>query len=270
MTTPLTQRSARVRPIDEPVPRALLGTDLEPLFAGFARMNDGERHRELRDEIDARLANVEMRHIVDAARLAAATLADTPIDSFIEQMPIASVALLLGGPSRGVHEITGAVLALVHALRPHASPESIERGCEATRRLRAWFSTCEIGLLFQTADATRSLIAKTLVSINAGEDTASISGLVERISHDDPAIDHTKRYIGNEAVVVPLVGDSAFGEGPHACPGRAVALAIASIAVEQLLSRSTAHVPQFHPIGYERLHNTCIARFSEPSACVDE
>ena len=36
-----------VRPADEPVPTALLETPMAPLFAGLARMRDGEEHRTL-------------------------------------------------------------------------------------------------------------------------------------------------------------------------------------------------------------------------------
>ena len=43
-----------VRPADEPVPTALLETPMAPLFAGLARMRDGEEHRTLRRRCSGR------------------------------------------------------------------------------------------------------------------------------------------------------------------------------------------------------------------------
>ena len=64
-----------VRPADEPVPTALLETPMAPLFAGLARMRDGEEHRTLKAALQRALASCDDTLIQQTAAQCAARLA---------------------------------------------------------------------------------------------------------------------------------------------------------------------------------------------------
>jgi hypothetical protein len=82
-----------------------------------------------------------------------------------------------------------------------------------------------IALLVQACDATKALVANTL------------AGRIE------PAVPKTRR-IGPDGTTVEIdLTDTPFGAGPHACPGRLHALAIADGLVQ-------AHQQRADPEGY--------------------
>lgn len=145
----------------------------------------------------------------------------------------------------------GSLLALVIA-------EAQAAGWDDTHALLANL----VGLLSQTYEASAGLIGNSVLALRrqpgqargAAGDAAS---LVRQVCRDDPPVQNTRRYLARacdiggaslrEGDVILLVLAAAgrdpaaaghvygFGHGVHACPGQALACAIAAGALEALL-----------------------------------
>ncbi|GAA0233809.1 hypothetical protein [Cryptosporangium japonicum] len=182
-----------------PVPDAPRGVAW--LRASVARFSSGETHRRRR-------------------ALVVALLDTVPPDSLRGRTghPVAVLAraLDLDAPVEWVADVA-------QAYQPGTGDEA--RADDATdrlvRRLGGAYdeaTAARIGLLVQACQATLHLVDRTRTTP------------LDVVLRDDPPAPSTKRLAPNgEIVRVPLAGDLAFGAGPHACPGRAHALALAGL-----------------------------------------
>ncbi|MGO4379366.1 cytochrome P450 [Pseudoduganella sp. RAF53_2] len=114
-----------------------------------------------------------------------------------------------------------------------------------------------VGLLSQTYEATAGLIGNTVVALQRGASwPVNAASLVRDVARMAPPVQNTRRFVAEDAgiggvrvqkgQVILLVLAAAsrdpraegrvfgFGHGPHACPGQAMAEAIASAAIEAL------------------------------------
>jgi cytochrome P450 len=121
-----------------------------------------------------------------------------------------------------------------------------------------------VGLLSQTYEATAGLLGNSVLALlrqpdAQGSGALDAAALVQAVSRLDPAVQNTRRFVARgctiggvrleagQAILVLLAaasGDPAgagqaygFGHGPHACPGHALACAIATGALEALLEQ---------------------------------
>ena len=128
-----------------------------------------------------------------------------------------------------------------------------------------------VGFLFQSYEATAGLIGNTLLALAAHPELREVGlpAVVREVSRHDPPIQSTRRFLAGPAticgrelpegatVLVLLAAANrdpaanpdpdrfdparsaarsfTFGAGPHACPGEALAVAIATAGVEALL-----------------------------------
>ena len=289
--------SAHVRPAAEPVPQALDGTGAGAVFGMLARMNDGERHRSLRETVELLLENLSEFSL----RTSAVADVATGVDDFIERLPVYAMASMLGFAKSDLPAIVPLVRAMAQSFAANASAGAIANGSAAAHELierctaRSQgqdFSvmTNVLGLLFQSYDATRGLIGNTLVALgkhahvlqSVQRGTDALSSVVEETVRYDSPVQNTRRFlvddvsIGNATLhrgdtVLLLIAAAnrdehlnpnphrfdatrqqrrtfTFGEGPHACPGKTIAVAIATSAVEHLLktgfdaSRASARI----------------------------
>jgi cytochrome P450 len=132
-----------------------------------------------------------------------------------------------------------------------------------------------IGFLSQAYEATAGLIGNTLVTLGRHTDWGQTEGrdltaVVREVARYDSPVQNTRRFVGRDAtvagqamkagdVVLVVLGAAnrdpkanpepdtfdphrpsrrafTFGVGPHACPGEAIAIAIAEAGVRQLLA----------------------------------
>ncbi|WP_374669109.1 hypothetical protein [Ramlibacter sp.] len=248
----------RVRPQDEPVPKVLLHTAAGDSFAGLARMNDGDTHAALRLHVEHPMARWTADSIDQAARRAALDLAPrTDADAWIHAVPAQAVARLLRVPDARLDTMVADVQAFVRGIAPGASGQDAAEASEAASRLRAAMGATalsmaavanRIALMQQAVDATAGLLGNTLVRLHAPPDAAvtDLAALVADVAQHDPAIHHTRRWAAQpltlggaslaagDAVVILLAGTAPFGAGPHACPGEALSLRIATAALQAL------------------------------------
>lgn len=145
-----------------------------------------------------------------------------------------------------------ALLGEVGGLRNGALADAVwgEAAALGWREERAILANL-VGLLSQTYEATAGLIGNTLVALQRGapwpESAEAAARLVREVVLSDPPVQNTRRFVAEDAVIggvevkqgqVILVllaaAGRGFGHGAHACPGQAMAEAIAAAAISSL------------------------------------
>jgi len=141
-------------------------------------------------------------------------------------VPVTVLGRALGVPE---HDLTARVADAARAYQPDhdGGPEAERRADAAVCALASGDlgeeSAARIGLLVQACEATAALVRNGL----------RCGGSVPAALRDDPPVARTRRVVDGTVVPVSL-RDHPFGAGPHACPGRAHAVAIASAMVDLL------------------------------------
>jgi hypothetical protein len=197
-----------------PVPDAPRG--IAWLRANVARFSRGTDHARRRALATALLDPVDPGVLRKrAAELAPGRSGDVAREVTVE---VLAEALGLAVPA-------GAVIAVGRAYHPHldAGPDTdaavatLVEACGGT-----WdeATAARIGLLVQACDATAALVG------NALPRTGDVDTAVADTLRDDPPVRVTRRVRDGVPVTVDLIG-LPFGAGPHACPGRYHAIAIA-------------------------------------------
>jgi cytochrome P450 len=272
----------RVRPPSEPVPAVLLGTPMGEMFRQMARMTDGPAHRAMKPLLVEGLgAASASRAAADcAAELAGAPLRDFVFElapltiSRLLGVELPEPAVLARDLARCISpgvspeqvergsaaylSLRAALLAargglMASLLRLAPDPEPMLANAAA--------------LFFQIYDATAGLIGNTLL--------APGPSVLETLRWDPP-IHNTRRFVARDgvifgqpvkegdAILVSLAAANrdpaanpdpdrfdaqrenprtfSFGAGVHACPGRTLALEIASAGVRQ---RAAEPLPGF-------------------------
>ena len=294
----LSTAACRVRPVTEPVPRALLGSPAGTIFGLLVRMNDGAAHARLKPTVAARVAALDPGLVREqstrwAGELAAALdVATHPerIADFAFRLPVYAVAALLGVEADALPRTAAWTGDLVACLAPGAAPETVARGAEAAGHLAVQVAGLlrrdgldevvanTVGYLSQAYEATAGLIGNSLVALGRDADLRRrvvaepglLAAVVCEVARHDAPVQNTRRFLAEDAVVAgqPMrAGDTVlvllaaanhdpavnpdparfdprrrertsftFGLGAHACPGEALATAIADVGVARLLA----------------------------------
>ena len=211
-----------VRPAAEPVPKTIVGATLGDVFGRLARMNDGERHRALRDMVCRRINGWTARAVSTTAaghaQLLSKALAtgSATLHDYLHGVPALTVASLIG-----LHEVP-ALADLIgdfaRAFAPGADQERADRGDRAVQQLAGRCPAFEsedaranaIGLLFQSYEATAALVGNTLALLMTDEtlqamasrDGAVLEGLLERVARYDPPVHNTRRFAAKDAEIL--------------------------------------------------------------------
>jgi cytochrome P450 len=291
----------RVRPLSAPAPTALAGKAAGDIFAAFARMNDGERHRRLKAAVMAAVEPMTPDQVVRATREALA-LRD-PIPTLHElqfQVPVRIVGTFLGVPCERLDDVVAWTSAFVRAAAPGASGADVAAGISAAPHLigllenDALFACVDdehlsheervanaIGLLFQTYDATAGLIGNTVVTLMQSDLGTDFDALLRDVAHHDAPVQNTRRFAASDVVIggtnvregdtIIVVLASAnlddpapswsFGHGPHRYPGEGIALAIAREVVAFALRKGLVPKDGDGPIAYHPSVNARIPDF---------
>ncbi len=208
----------RVRPPDEPVPEALLGTPAGAVFTRLVRMNDGAFHAAHRPRVEQSARRFTMTDVAEAARETLRELlpASDP-NGFLTALPVRTLARLLGVPpaeredtARWVHEFTQGIAA-------GAPAEAIECAHEAARQLMAQgeregldpvLSANRVALMQQSLDATAGLLGNTLCLLlqRPGLEThlgsaKAARALVLEVARWDAPVQNTRRFAAEDTVL---------------------------------------------------------------------
>ncbi|VVQ13569.1 cytochrome P450 [Pseudomonas fluorescens] len=219
----LAHADCRVRPAQEPVPKAIAGGIAGKVFGQLMRMNDGERQRCPRSAIEPELAALDLETI---NALVAARLITADADGVYKAMfrgPVCVVAALLGftpAQARAVSELTADFVA---CLSPLSNDLQLAAADAAAKHLRGYFIELLaepasdflraiqqrftgdedtlianlIGLCSQTFEACAGLIGNTLLALRRqpalrGE---SIDALLSEVQRFDPPVQNTRRFV---------------------------------------------------------------------------
>ncbi|MEE6264023.1 cytochrome P450 [Plantactinospora sonchi] len=256
------------------------------LRARMARFSDGPDHARRRSLARALLPDPDR-----AARAAAAeTVARVgdrggPVDVMpvARTVPVAVLAAALGVDPTEIDRVvmlTGRLCdAFAPVPRPTVSPAEADAAAEGLRELlRPAVGSAQerlaaaAGLLFQARDATAALIGSALL---ADDSPAEPDRRIETVLRRQAPVQSTRRWARADLLLggalVPRgaevwlllaaaetpgrsTGPATFGGGPHACPGRTLAAALARGVVGAVLDRGFRPVPG-QPVAYEARPN---------------
>ncbi|MGW0251246.1 hypothetical protein ACWDYH_31920 [Nocardia goodfellowii] len=194
---------------------------IEWLRAQVPRFSNGAEHRRRRALVLAELDRLDPSALRIAARTA--------------EGPLAHVQVL--ADALGLRGISVAAVKLVAAhYQPHipASPEADAAVAEfvaACGGVADETTAARISLLVQACPATAALLANVR-TVHVTEHDWATNALESTLAHRPP-VPRTRRLVDGNLVEVDLTRDGlSFGAGPHMCPGRAHALAIAAGILE--------------------------------------
>lgn len=194
-----------VRPIAEPVPRAIASGDAGGVFARLMRMNDGAAHAGPKRAIGQALAGMDLAAVADKTRRLAAMLEErhvladgAALTRWLFDLPTCVMADLLGVGRAELPLVARWVAQFVRCLSPLSTPEQLAEADAAARSLNRRFGelvrsgsalpgtllgeVCRqaaqtgwsgqeaivanvIGLLSQTHEATAGLIGNCIVAL---------------------------------------------------------------------------------------------------------
>jgi cytochrome P450 len=248
----------RVRPADEPVPRALQGRPTGEVFGMLVRMNDGDFHARHRPQVEAAASSFSAAPVAQAAEAATRELAGRcDANALLSAIPVRAMARLLGVPQAQRDATVDWVHSFTQGIGAGASTEALDRADVAAVALmdqgeREGLSRVEaanrIALMQQAMDATAGLLGNAVRAALVSGTDEDAGEIAARTAHQDPAVHNTRRFaatpleLGGErisegdALVLVLVPACPFGAGAHACPGERLALQIATSALRTLQS----------------------------------
>lgn len=259
-----------VRPVAEPVPKALAGTQAGEIFRRLARMQDGEAHRALKKVIVSALQAIPDEEITQAAKASALDLLPTDLNRYAFALPIHALGRLLGFAPSDLPQLTALLQAFAPCLTPTSSAEVVQHAISVADQLWEFVSqhplkllddldadaatANRIGLLWQGYESTAGLILHGLLNAKDGVHHDWETFMLDTVRSAAP-IQNTRRFIVQngrllgqdvqvgEVVLIVLAAANhghkgagySFGAGSHACPGQRLALTIASEGVKAVL-----------------------------------
>jgi cytochrome P450 len=198
VTAALTTDICRVRPVNEPVPKSLLGSPAAEIFRHLVRMIDGERHCPFKQAVSAALASIDAaqaaQQSVKWARYLLEELGAERLSRFAFHLPVYVVGSLLGVPAELLNQTALWTDDFARCVAPASSHDQIERGKMAASCLLEMFRDLPgreerllgaiareakragreetdaivangIGFLSQSYEATAGLIGNTLLAL---------------------------------------------------------------------------------------------------------
>lgn len=265
VTAVLSSPLCRVRPPAEPIPKVLLGSPAADIFGQLVRMTDGEHHDRYKQTISATLAPLDTALIAEQSHQWARVLFDelrpdhdmARLSEFAFQMPVYTVASLLGAPEAMLKSAVLWVSDYVRGIAPGSSAEQIAQGKNAAAQLLELFHRLlstqltatnktlltslarhpgksdanaivanAIGLMVQTHDATAGLIGNPLLLLASRpdvrkqvlEDCGLLNQVVSEVLRYDSPVQNTRRFVAEDGLIA----------GQNVCAGDTILVILAA------------------------------------------
>ncbi len=202
----------RVRPSQEPVPRALLGTAAGEVFKYLVRMNDGAFHAQHKPGLRAEVAALKL----DRIRQLSSNMTPTLLKRFssndlLAELPVRVMASALGVADALLDDVAGHVRTFTRGIAAGASAAVIGEASVAATALRAYWrqrgfdeieAAQRIGLMQQSLDATAGLLGNTILSLQRLPERAAkwmmshenAREWVAEVARWDAPIQNTRRF----------------------------------------------------------------------------
>jgi cytochrome P450 len=249
----LAHPDCHVRPVAEPVPKAIAKGMAGKVFGLLMRMNEGVRQQCPRTAIEPGLQLIDSQEVETLVGARLITPGADGIQAAMFRGPVCVVAALLGfSPAQG-RIIAGLTADFVACLSPLSTAAQLTVAHAAAEQLSSYFaelldeqteqspllsrirqrfaSNCApaetlianlIGLLSQTFDAAAGLIGNTLLALienpSLRHDALPIGDLVAEVQRFDPSVQNTRRFVAAPCEI----------EGVSLNPGDAILVLLAS------------------------------------------
>lgn len=231
----------RVRPVAEPVPRAIAGSPAGEVFGHLVRMNDGAAHQAHRPALQRALAGLDLDAVHAAAlQVAQRVPREQALSDTLFSMPVQSVAHLLGFADDALPQVDRWMRDFVACLSPLSTSDQLQRASTAASELMTRFEILAAGtpprhgtllaavlaestgnaplsrsllanlagLLSQTCDATAGLVGNSLIALMrepsllpSTRTRDGLQAIVEETARHDPSVHNTRRFAA-EAVTI--------------------------------------------------------------------
>lgn len=247
----------RVRPVAEPVPRAIAGSPAGEVFGHLVRMNDGPAHAAHKPALQRALAGLDLGAAHAAALQVARQVPEQSLSDTLFSMPIQAVAHLLGFAPEALPQVELWMRDFVACLSPLSTEAQLQRASSAAGALMTRFEGLAagtpprngtllaavladsavgaplsrallanlVGLLSQTCDATAGLLGNSLVALlrepglrATARTRDGLHAIVEETARHDPSVQNTRRFVAQPVTIA----------GVPLEPGDAVLLVLAS------------------------------------------
>jgi cytochrome P450 len=234
VTGVLTSERCRVRPVAEPVPRALLGSAAGEVFGRLVRMNDGPAHGRMKQAVSAAVQVLDPGQLASVSRdraralVAALAPADDParLTPFAFRVTADVVATTLGAPPDALPHIAQWTDDFVRSLAPASGADHVERGTRAAGELLRFIRSLQptsdvlralaghapgeseavvanaVGFLSQAYEATAGLIGNTLLALARDPELrGAVPAVVLEVLRHDPPVQNTRRFVTDDGAV---------------------------------------------------------------------
>jgi cytochrome P450 len=189
----------RVRPVAEPVPRAIAGSAAGEVFAHLVRMNDGAPHDAHRPVLQRALAGLDLNAARGSAlRVARRVPREQPLSDALFSMPVQAVAHLLGFADDALPQVDRWIRDFVACLSPLSTAVQLQDASAAAGELMSRFQA----LVADAPPRQGSLLAGVLAGVLAERATPSRALLANLLGLLSQTCDATAGLLGNSLVAV--------------------------------------------------------------------
>ncbi len=208
-----------VRPPGEAVPAALQGTAAGAVFAQLVRMTDGAFHARHKPAVVQSARRWTLEDVGRASQAAAADLMPRlGANVFLGQLPVQTMARLLGVPDSELDATCAQVHAFVQGIAPGAPETAVALASEAARALMtqgqvrgldAVQAANRIAMMQQSLDATAGLLGHTMLMLaqhppeaaTADRSQDAMRALVAEVERHQAPIQNTRRFASQPLVL---------------------------------------------------------------------
>lgn len=224
--TVLGSTACRVRPTDEPVPKAVATSPTGAFFGRLVRQIDGPDHGARKAKVMAALGRLDVSVLAGRARRQADTaLPDaTSLGAMLStdahfRVPLATIAQTLLDGRADAPACQADIAAYLAALSPGAGTTAIAQADAAVGRLQQRFASSPLAasgddaeisnlaaLLAQTYDACAGLLGNCIVALSRQtglvarlrEQPQAIEPFVREVLRHDPPVQNTRRFVAHD------------------------------------------------------------------------
>lgn len=232
--------------VPPPAGPALAAGATADLRAAMARFSAGPAHERRRAAVVRAIDGLDHHALrSDAGQATLRCLTGAPVDVLADgrggvgfRVPVAVLAEALGIAPEDLDRVVddvGAVVAVIGRGDP-VSPDTDRAANRLRRRFRDHPAgdVAAVSVLYQAYDATAALIAAAIVARQKGGARRPAVVRTVRVAREDADLAGVTVPAGAVVTLGLEDGDLEFGAGPHACPGRAVAEALAGGVLDAL------------------------------------
>jgi cytochrome P450 len=205
----------------------------------MARFSSDPKHAARRASVEAAIASLDVRGVVRVVRAMTRTELDRgalDVLAIAASVPVASLGEVLGieRPGELVADVDSIVSVIgrnhhADADTDHAARRVLDHFAGRPEGAVAWAS-----VLYQTMDAKAALISTRVVAVATATTAVPAVPRTRRRASVDVEVGGHRFGAGDELSIELGAVGLPFGAGPHACPGRELAVAIADAVVAEI------------------------------------